>query len=196
MPICPNCTQSHPAAVHRCPECRLDLITDQTMLSEAKLYQAAFALQNQNQFQAALNLYHWLIELYPGTPEADHAATQVQTIESTPIDQRPGPEKNAEKPEALPLPGPNRENSLANVRKPMLTVFFNIVGIFFLSGGAVYAKLLWPDIYVTGGLSTVAYIPSVTCLISGIILAIVFYALGKIIDDLAFIRHQIRQLRQ
>ncbi len=203
MPICPKCTKSYPVKVQSCPECKLELITDQTMLVEQKLYKIAHALHyEKNQFQAALNLYRWLIELYPNSPEAGYAKNQIKDIEAVPADQRPQPIQRASEVAAAAEPaGPDRLNlpSAIPVQAPLLTVAFNIVGIFLFVGGLIYAKMLWPPLDALANAvapQTAAYIPSVVCLIAGVIAAIAFFALAKIIADLDFIKQRIEQLKK
>ena len=61
-------------------------------------------------------------------------------------------------------------------------------------GGLICAKTFWPDssaIEAGYEYKTIAYIPSIAWLISCIISAFIFVALGKIVKDLGFLKHNI-----
>ena len=71
--------------------------------------------------------------------------------------------------------------------KPGFTTFFNIIGTISIICGLICAIVFWPNSFY----GYIAFVPSVSWLLSGGISAFIFFALGRIIDDLAFIKENI-----
>lgn len=83
------------------------------------------------------------------------------------------------------------------LKTPVLSGILYFFGFLALVGGLICSKTFWPDsstLEVGYSYKTIAYIPSIAWLISGIVSAFIFIALGRIIDDLGFLRHNVKYL--
>ncbi len=201
MLICPKYNQQFAPTVKLCPDCKLELIPEPDIFSADELYKIAYSLHyDKCQFEAALNLYQKLIELYPDKQEAECAKTQIKNIESAPAAQRLRPINIAAKTETPDVSSCYSRNNITEepIKTPGLTTFFNILGLLSIVGGAICAASFWPSPYaLTEGYvyKTTAYIPSIAWLVSGIISAVIFFAFGKIIEDLNFLCQNAKNSR-
>jgi tetratricopeptide (TPR) repeat protein len=171
--------------------------------TSSDLYKHAYALHyTSNNYDEALECYNQLINEFPDSEEAGYAKTQIRNIENFLLFQKHQQStQNSDSPSTTSSnvdKFDNRNIRIPDDTTPGLTTFFYILGILSIVGGIVSASEFWPDASLLSAgyeYKTIAYIPSIAWLVSGIISSCVFSALGKIIKDLSFIRKYIELKR-
>jgi hypothetical protein len=183
-----------------------------------QMYQIAYKLHyTEKNLNEALVVYQEIVNKFPDSPEAGYSKTQIENIESmnpqlrarmqllgnklaADTKEETGLSRNSDNQE---VENSNRETEKPSIpynpyiKTPVLSGILYFFGVLSIIGGLICAKTFWPDssaLEVGYVYKTAAYIPSTAWLISGIISMFVFFALGKIIDDLGVLKHNVKYL--